>query len=203
MNAATDACMLFAVCRCRPFFFLGAFPHNKRYVRSCVVVFLFRGNLKKERRVRDDEKTTMQNASSSLSVSSKSSSLRWTTLARARIEKRRNLRAQNQNHLAATASSSSSSVSLSLSLLLTLHRNRQSRLSLPATSSRRALAMRASTERWEKRPQSGCHRRYHHREKTPVGDKNGRNCPQELEPIGRGKEEEEEEEEVFEGTAET
>lgn len=55
MSAATDACMLFARVNADPFFSGGVSPH-KRYVRSCVVVFLFRGNLKKERRARDDEK---------------------------------------------------------------------------------------------------------------------------------------------------
>ena len=56
MSAATDACMLFARVNADPFFSGGVSPH-KRYVRSCVVVFLFRVyNLKKERRVRDDEK---------------------------------------------------------------------------------------------------------------------------------------------------
>ena len=56
MSAATDACMLFARVNADPFFSGGFSPH-KRYVRSCVVVFLFRVyNLKKERRVRDDEK---------------------------------------------------------------------------------------------------------------------------------------------------
>jgi hypothetical protein len=48
--------MLFARVNADPFFSGGVSPH-KRYVRSCVVVFLFRVyNLKKERRARDDEK---------------------------------------------------------------------------------------------------------------------------------------------------
>lgn len=56
MSIATDACMLFARVNADPFFSGGVSPH-KRYVRSRVVVFLFRVyNLKKERRARDDEK---------------------------------------------------------------------------------------------------------------------------------------------------
>lgn len=51
MNTATDACM-FGV-DADPFFW-GTFP-IKRYVHSFVVVFLFRGNLKKERRARDED----------------------------------------------------------------------------------------------------------------------------------------------------
>ena len=55
MSIATDACM-FAFVNADPFFSGGDSPH-KRYVRSFVVVFLFRVyNLKKERRARDDEK---------------------------------------------------------------------------------------------------------------------------------------------------
>ena len=54
MSAATDACMLFAV-NADPFFSGGVSPH-KRYVRSCVVVFLFRVYNLEERRARDDEK---------------------------------------------------------------------------------------------------------------------------------------------------
>jgi len=136
----------------------------------------------------------MQNASS-LSVSSKSS-VRWTTLARARIEKRRNTSRAKSNHLAATASSSSSSSSSSDG-----RRNRQSRRNKSPRHRQSALAMRASTERWEKRPQSGCHRRAHHREKTPVGDKNGRKLSPGTRTDWTGKEEEEEE--VLKARAET
>ena len=188
MSTATDACMLFA-CECRPFFFWGRFP-TKRYVRSFVVVFLFRVyNLERS----DALATTrrMQNASSPRRSppnrgkvdddSRERESRRGEThRAQNRIIWRRRLRHRHHHHLLLT-------VVEIVKVVETKARHR-------------ALAMRASTERWENRPQSGCHRRSHHREKTPVGDKNGRK----LSPGTRtdwttGKEEEE----VLKARAET
>ena len=60
-------------------------------------------------------------------------------------------------------------------------------------NARHTLAIKTSTKRWENHPQSGCHHRYHHREKIPlppIGDKNGRRLSPGTPTDWTGKEEE-------------
>ena len=127
MSAATDACMLFAV-NADPFFCGGVSPFIKICSLLCRCLPLPGLQPRKERRARDDEKDAKRVFSSVVILQIE---VRWTTLTRARIEKRRNTSRAKSNHLAATASSSSSSSSSSDG-----RRNRQSRRNKSATSSR-------------------------------------------------------------------
>jgi Zn2+/Cd2+-exporting ATPase len=107
------------LCECRPFF-VGAFPHIKDMFAP-LSLSSSSGATSASLRERSETLTTTRRMSSSLSLPK---SRRWTTLTRARIEKKRKTLRAKSNHLAATASSSSSSSSSSPVHPKRRHRNK-------------------------------------------------------------------------------